>query len=136
MNAGRVECLGTTRKEVLSAVYHWIVSTGVFIDDPSLMFAIPPEVYILWLNGIAGTGKSTLAQTIAKWCDRLGCLGASFFCARFGDRNNVQLIFPTIARHLALHPAMPPSFKTAVEAAAKANPDIHLSSPPTHSRRS
>ena len=93
------------------------------------MFTIPLKLHILWLNGLPGTGKSTLAQTIAQWCDRLGCLGASFFCARFGDRNNVQLIFPTIALHLVLHPATPPAFKTAVQQAVKANPDIHLSLP-------
>ena len=120
-----------TRAEVLSAVYHWIVHTRAFtaVDAFSSMFKIPPELRIVWMNGLPGTGKSTLAQTIAKWCDRLGCLGASFFCARFGDRNNVQLIFPTIALHLTLHPATPPSFKTAVQAAVKANPDIHLSLP-------
>ena len=93
------------------------------------MFKIPRELRIVWMNGLPGTGKSTLAQTIAQWSDRLGCLGSSFFCARFGDRNNVQLVFPTIALHLALHPATPPEFKTAVKAAVSANPDIHLSLP-------
>ena len=89
------------------------------------MFKIRPEILLLWLSGQAGMGKSALAQTIAHRCDRARLLGASFFCARFGDRNNIQLIFPTIALQLALQPDTPSSFKTAVQEAVKANPDIH-----------
>ena len=54
------------------------------------------------MNGLAGTGKSTIAQTIAERAFADGELGASFFCSRdFGDRSNLQLIFPTIAVQLA-----------------------------------
>jgi len=57
---------------------------------------------VYWLNGLAGTGKSTIAKTIA---DRLFAddqLGASFFCSRdFEDRSNLTLIFPTLAVQLA-----------------------------------
>ena len=59
-----------------------------------------PPVY--WLNGLAGTGKSTIAQTIAERMFTSGRLGASFFCSRdFLDRSNLQLIFPTLAVQLA-----------------------------------
>ena len=59
-----------------------------------------PPVY--WLNGLAGTGKSTIAQTIAERTFAEGQLGASFFCSRdFEDRSNLQFIFPTIAAQLA-----------------------------------
>ena len=34
---------------------------------------------IFWLNGIAGTGRSTIAHTVAKRCVAKGTLGASFF---------------------------------------------------------
>jgi hypothetical protein len=34
------------------------------------------------LNGLAGTGKSTIAQTIAERIFADGRLGASFFCSR------------------------------------------------------
>ena len=55
-----------------------------------------------WLNGLAGTGKSTIAQTIAERTFAEGQLGASFFCSRdFEDRSNLQFIFPTIAAQLA-----------------------------------
>ena len=59
-----------------------------------------PPVY--WLNGLAGTGKSTIAQTIAERTFADGRLGASFFCSRdFEDRRNLQVIFPTLAVQLA-----------------------------------
>jgi len=59
-----------------------------------------PPVY--WLNGLAGTGKSTIAQTIAERLFADGRLGASFFCSRdFEDRSNLHFIFPTLAVQLA-----------------------------------
>ena len=54
------------------------------------------------MNGLAGTGKSTIAQTIAERVFAGGQLGASFFCSRdFEDRSNLQYIFPTLAVQLA-----------------------------------
>ena len=59
-----------------------------------------PPIY--WLNGLAGTGKSTIAKTIAERVFADGRLGASFFCSRdFEDRRNFQVIFPTLAVQLA-----------------------------------
>ena len=59
-----------------------------------------PPVY--WLNGLAGTGKSTIAQTIAERVFADGHLGASFFCSRdYSDRSDLHFIFPTIAVQLA-----------------------------------
>ena len=75
-----------TRRAVLDEIELWM---GDF-DKPSAY----------WLNGLAGTGKTTIAQTIAE---RLGGrLGASFFCSRdFEDRSDIHLIFPTLAVQLA-----------------------------------
>ena len=54
------------------------------------------------MNGLAGTGKSAIAQTIAERTFADGRLGASFFCSRdFEDRSNLHLIFPTLAVQLA-----------------------------------
>jgi len=59
-----------------------------------------PSVY--WLNGLAGTGKSAIAQTIAERMSEGGKLGASFFCSRdFEERSDLQLVFPTLAVQLA-----------------------------------
>ena len=62
----------------------------------------PTKSPIYWLNGLAGTGKSTIAKTVAERLFADGKLGASFFCSRdFEDRRNLQLIFPTLAIQLA-----------------------------------
>ena len=54
------------------------------------------------MNGLAGTGKSTIAQTITERIFAGGRLGASFFCSRdFEDRSNLKSIFPTLAVQLA-----------------------------------
>ena len=48
-----------------------------------------------------GTGKSTIAQTIAERVFADGRLGASFFCSRDSkDRRNLHYIFPTLAFQL------------------------------------
>jgi hypothetical protein len=81
-------CLKGTRSAVLDEIELWA-------SEPS-----QPPVY--WLNGLAGTGKSTIARTIAERLFADGRLGASFFCSRdFEDRRNLQLIFPTLAVQLA-----------------------------------
>ena len=81
-------CLRGTRKGVLSEIGHWLVSEE--------------EQRVFWLNGLAGTGKSTIAQTFAKTSFADGKFGASFFCSRkFADRSNLQAIFPTLAFQLA-----------------------------------
>ena len=57
---------------------------------------------VFWLNGLAGTGKSTIAQTISERIFAEDRLGASFFCSRdFEDRSNLHFIFPTLAFQLA-----------------------------------
>jgi len=58
-----------------------------------------PPVY--WLNGLCGTGKSTIARTMAKRMDKDGQLGASFFCSRDSkDRSDPFLIPSTLAIQL------------------------------------
>lgn len=56
---------------------------------------------IYWINGLAGTGKTTIAYTISKICKDLGILGASFFCSRFDAHcRNPRLVFITLADQL------------------------------------
>ena len=51
---------------------------------------------------MAGTGKSTIARTIAQRLDEQGLLGASFFFSRGrGDLGRVDRFFSTLARQLA-----------------------------------
>ena len=77
---------------------------------------------VFWLNGLAGTGKSTIAQTVSERMFADGQLGASFFCSRdFEDRSNLQFIFPTIAFQLAY---MFPEFRSVLVPLLRLDPDI------------
>jgi hypothetical protein len=75
---------------------------GAVLDEIGLWTRDFDKSPVYWLNGLAGTGKSTIAQTTAERLFADGQLGASFFCSRdFEDRSNLQLIFPTLAVQLA-----------------------------------
>ena len=77
---------------------------------------------VFWLNGLAGTGKSTIAQTFAETTFADGKLGASFFCSRdFEDRSNLQMIFPTLAFQLA---CQYPRFRKELLEILKQRPDV------------
>jgi hypothetical protein len=77
---------------------------------------------VYWLNGLAGTGKSTIAQTIAERIFADGRLGASFFCSRdFKDRRDLHYIFPTLAFQLA-HKY--PEFRSILVPLLQSNPDV------------
>ncbi|CAE6409803.1 unnamed protein product [Rhizoctonia solani] len=57
---------------------------------------------LYWLNGMAGTGKTTIANTLCAILDESRQLGASFFCTRsHPECRDVNVIFPTIAYQLA-----------------------------------
>jgi len=80
------------------------------------------DQHVFWLNGLAGTGKSTIAQTFAETSFADGKLGASFFCSRdFEDRSNLQAIFPTLAFQLA---HQEPLFQKEVLQVLKTHPNI------------
>ena len=58
--------------------------------------------YIFWLSGWAGTGKSTIARTIAREYYDKECLMASFFFSRgSGDVSHADKFVGTIASQLA-----------------------------------
>ena len=74
------------------------------------------------LNGLAGTGKTTIAQTIAERLFADGRLGAPFFCSReFEDRSDLKFIFPTLAVQLARNYA---TFRSALIPLVQSDPDI------------
>jgi len=104
----RQGCLKGTRESVLNEIEDWTEDFGV---SP-----------VFWLNGLAGTGKSTVAQTIAERVFANGRLGASFFCSRaFEDRSDLGLIFPTLAFQLA---QKYPGFRSLLIPLLQSNPDI------------
>jgi hypothetical protein len=83
---------------------------------------------VYWLRGVAGCGKSTVAQTFAERSAASGNLGASFFCSRdYPDRRNLHLIFSTITYDLAYWSA---DFKTALVPIIRSNPKVQCDALP------
>jgi len=81
-------CFPDTRVDVLKEIRAWTDGQD--------------QRYIFWLNGLAGTGKSTIARTIAREYHEQGRLGASFFFSRGdGDVGHAGKFFTSIARQLA-----------------------------------
>ena len=104
----RQGCLRGTRRDVLQQLEDWLEN-----EQGQRVF---------WLNGLAGTGKSTIAQTFAEITFAEGKLGASFFCSRnFEDRSNIQAIFPTLAFQLAYQY---PALRKSLLQVLRANPGI------------
>ncbi|KIJ47890.1 hypothetical protein M422DRAFT_205787, partial [Sphaerobolus stellatus SS14] len=77
--------------------------TRIVLLADLLTWAMDPNTHrILWLNGMAGTGKTTVAESFSRFLAQKQMLGASFFCSRQSqDRSDVRNIFPSLARSLA-----------------------------------
>ncbi|KAH8650313.1 hypothetical protein BGZ60DRAFT_473956 [Tricladium varicosporioides] len=81
-------CLPNTRVDLLQEICDWTDGQD--------------ERCIFWLNGLAGTGKSTIARTIARRYCKEERLGASFFFSRGGgDVSHAGKLFTSIAVQLA-----------------------------------
>ena len=82
----------------------------------------PQDQNVFWLNGLAGTGKSTIAQSFSDAIANERFLGASFFCSRdYLNRRELKNIFPTLAHQLACHY---PPFRTHLITIIKEDPTL------------
>ena len=85
----RPMCSEGTRKGVLKQITNWIYNKNGH------------QIY--WLNGGAGTGKTTIALTVADIISKDSTIfSASFFCSRESEgRSDTKLIFPSLAYSFA-----------------------------------
>ena len=90
----REPCTEETREDILKDIIAWADSA----DSPP----------VFWLTGEAGSGKTTIAYTIAQYFDGLEgtgrhtVLGGSFFCSRQFEETRRQIhIIPTLVYQLA-----------------------------------
>lgn len=98
-------CLPNTRVELLREIANWAKD--------------PVAESIFWLNGMAGTGKSTISRTVAQSFATKDHLGASFFKFKRGkaDRASLAKFFTTTAADLVVRqPATAPFIKEVLEA--------------------
>lgn len=85
----RDACLPKTRLDVVKFIVKWIA------DGSS------DQKRVLWLYGLAGSGKSTLSTTIAWMMRDLHRLGAFFFFDRDIPERNAATMIPALAYQLA-----------------------------------
>jgi hypothetical protein len=103
------ECLPGTRVPILQKIREWAN------DEES-------EKRVFWLKDVAGSGKSTVAITMANEWRRENRLGGCFFFSMSDDKLSATTAFcSNIARDLhAFHP----SVRSAIQAACTADTAI------------
>lgn len=96
-------CCPGTRVDLLRQIDEWVNE--------------PCSKCIYWLQGMAGTGKSTISRTVAEELDIKDVLGASFFFKRGeGDRGKAARLFTTVASQLVRRlPSLVPHVRNAIE---------------------
>lgn len=83
-------CLSGTRTQVINSILGWASGKG------------KPGANILWFHGLAGSGKSTIATSVARDLSERQWLGGSFFFSRDAIvRSKADQLFSTISFHLA-----------------------------------
>ncbi|KAF8754545.1 WD domain, G-beta repeat [Rhizoctonia solani] len=108
MDIGRRSCTENTRTQILGDLMDWA-------NDPH-------KAKIYWMNGMAGTGKTTIACSLCERLDAAGQLAASFFCTRTSrECSEAKRIVPTLAYQIARRSA---PFRDALCGVLDRDPDI------------
>src|SRR5205809_921460 len=90
MDEHNARCLANTRVELRRQIAEWAEDRN---GKP-----------IFWLKGMAGTGKSTIARSVAQSFADQHQLAASFFFKKGeGERGNATKFFTTVATDLIAH---------------------------------
>ncbi|KAG8689218.1 hypothetical protein FRC11_003704, partial [Ceratobasidium sp. 423] len=115
----RRACTENTRINVVADAWTWIQQ--------------PSGAKIYWMNGMAGTGKTTIAYTVSAQLEERMQLGASFFCTRtLPECRDVRRIIPTIAYQLARF-SYP--FQSQLCQMLGSDPDVSTRDPTTQFRK-
>ncbi|KAF2861179.1 hypothetical protein K470DRAFT_270036 [Piedraia hortae CBS 480.64] len=103
-------CLNDTRVQIIQRIMDWATTAN--------------DQRVFWLSGMAGTGKSTIARTIAHRLAKDGYLSGSFFFRRGQEKlDRAHYLFPTLARQMAY---FMPSIGHKIAAASRRSPhDLH-----------
>ena len=107
--APRNGCTEDTRKAILDTLQTWASDNTT------------TKVY--WLNGMAGTGKTTIAYSFSEILNDNESLGGTFFSSHLRvDTSDVRCIIPTICLQLAVRNYLP-SLSDLILNVVEDNPD-------------
>lgn len=102
--------------DILCEIHTWLVTACAYEKE------IPKDGILFWISGLGGTGKTTIACSVAEMCEELQILAGTFFCSRHDSEcSDPGLIFLTLCRQLCHRRA---KFREKVEAILKEKPDI------------
>ncbi|KIM90352.1 hypothetical protein PILCRDRAFT_59878 [Piloderma croceum F 1598] len=108
----RTECLQNTRNDILKFVVEWANN-------------VRSEQKMLWIHGLAGSGKSTLTTSIANIFRDSGQLGAFLFFDRdVVERSDPTTVVRTLAHQLSMSD---PRIGAAIRIVIEGNPNILMS---------
>ncbi|KAG8709525.1 hypothetical protein FRC11_005476 [Ceratobasidium sp. 423] len=102
----RGSCTSGTRQDLLKTLQDWAQPKDIRPENAQLQPEVPQAIRhntakVFWMNGMAGTGKTTIAYSLCEWLEATSQLGASFFCSRTSSLcQSVDNIIPTIAYQL------------------------------------
>jgi hypothetical protein len=105
----RNECLPNTRLDVIKSIIDWITDESKDCRR------------VLWLYGMAGSGKSTLSTTIAWLMRDLHRLGGFFFFDRDIPERSATMLIRTMAYRLS---QLDDRFGAAISRIVASNPNI------------
>jgi hypothetical protein len=107
--SSRPECLSGTRGDVLKSVTDWVTT-------PS------KDRNVLWLHGLAGSGKSTISTTIAEYFREINRLAAFIFFDRNDPKSSrPSTVIHTLAYKLAHYN---PAIQTAISESIERNSGV------------
>ncbi|KAG9076375.1 hypothetical protein FRC06_009539, partial [Ceratobasidium sp. 370] len=102
-------CTPDTRVHVLEQLHDWAYSNK--------------SEKIYWMNGMAGTGKTTIAYSLCERLKSTRQLAASFFCSRqLPECRDVDRIVPTLSYQLSRFSR---PFRYAIAQVLEQDPDVH-----------
>ena len=98
----KTQCLNGTRTEIIESILRWAVHANCPDPKEEVGGVRKPDARVLWLCGVAGSGKSRISRSVAGRLHTLKRLG-SLYCCDYKNRQtlNPGSLFSTIARHLA-----------------------------------
>src|SRR4051812_44055350 len=81
-------CTPETREKIMQDIKDWV--------------ADPNGAKLYWMNGMAGTGKTTILYSLCEGVGKMGRIGGDYFCSRNSSLcRDVNKIVPTVAYQLA-----------------------------------